>query len=140
MSTNWSEILRAKAHKATPIRLAILQVLEKAGKPLSVHQLMKKLGAKIELDQATVYRTMTALKDSGLIRYIDFQHGHAHFELATLGDHHHVVCVSCHTVEDVYNCDLKTMTRQALRQSGFAEIKDHALEFFGVCQQCQIKN
>ena len=88
-------------------------------------------------DQATVYRTMTVLKESGLIRQIDFQHGHAHFELTSLGDHHHVVCVQCDAVADVYSCDLRTMTQQALSQSGFAEIKDHTLEFFGVCRNCQ---
>lgn len=139
MSTDWSAVLRTYSYKATPARLAILELLEQAGKPLSVHQIMQRLRSSHALDQATVYRTMTALKNSGVIRQIDFQHGHAHFELTTLGDHHHVVCVRCDTVADVYECDLQTMTRQALRQSGFAAIKDHTLEFFGLCQRCEAK-
>ena len=132
--------LKADLHKAgyraTPARLAILKVLSQAKKPLNIRQIMDRLeGSKI--DQTTVYRNINYLKDSGLILHIDFQHTHAFYELASKGDHHHVVCTKCDRVEDVNNCDLDKMTVKALNQSNFASISNHSLEFFGVCRPCQ---
>lgn len=131
-----SHILRERGCKVTPARLAILNVLEKSGKPLSVEKIIHALVTK-KLDKVTIYRTLATLKECHLIRQIDFQHGHAHYELSSLGDHHHAVCVKCQTVEDVTPCNLEAMTKTALKQSGFAEITEHALEFFGVCRDCQ---
>jgi Fur family ferric uptake transcriptional regulator len=132
----WRRQLQSRAHKATPSRLAVLITLEQAQQPLSVQRLMKLL-SRNRFDQATVYRTLATLKHLGLIRQIEWQHGHAHYELSSLGDHHHVICRQCHSVEDVRECNLETMTRRALRQSGFAEITEHSLEFFGLCRKCK---
>jgi len=133
---HWRRQLQSHSHKVTPSRLAVLSVLEQAQQPLSVQRLMKLLSRQ-RFDQATVYRTVATLKKLGLVRQIEWQHGHAHYELSSLGDHHHVICRRCHTVEDITECDLNSMTQRALRASGFAEINEHALEFFGVCQKCK---
>jgi hypothetical protein len=69
------------------------------------------------MDYTTVYRTVTLLKNIGLIRQIDFHHNHAHFELALLGDHHHVVCKKCHTIVDVPHCNVRRMEKEALEDA-----------------------
>lgn len=128
--------LREAGQRATPARLAILAVLEKTKKPLSVEKINQKLGDK-KIDYVTVYRTVNILKEIGIVRQIDLHHGHAHYELAALGDHHHVVCMKCDRIEDVDNCSVEAdMYDKALQQSGFASIAQHSLEFFGLCQQC----
>lgn len=144
MSTSTTTVaedtLRAKLHnagyKATPARLAILSVLQKSKKPLNVQNIMALLKDKT-IDQATVYRNMNALTGSGLVLQIDFQRTHAFYELANKEDHHHAVCTKCQQVQDVHGCELDHMTRKALRQSGFAAINNHSLEFFGICKNCQ---
>lgn len=129
------QLMRAAGLKATPARVTLVSFLARQKKPLSVQAIGRRLRVGA-FDQATVYRALKALTAAGLIRRIDLRHGHAHYELAT-ADHHHVVCLTCDRIADVTNCDLTRMTRVALRQSGFAEIREHSLEFFGICQKCR---
>lgn len=130
-------LLRAKLYKATPARLNILAVLAAAKKPLRVQEILTALG-KERADQATVYRTVLALKETGLVKQIDFQQGATYYELVSTDEHHHVVCVKCERVADVRDCCRASMETAALVQSGFAEIKQHSLEFFGLCKACKV--
>lgn len=135
--TNFTEALRSVGQRVTPARLAVLSVLEKERRPLSVEKIILAIGEDA-IDYVTAYRTVTMLKRAGLVRQIDFHHNHAHYELASLGDHHHVVCTRCSKVADVSDCDLSSMVREALRVSKFAEINQHSLEFFGICKECTV--
>jgi Fur family transcriptional regulator, ferric uptake regulator len=135
--TNFADALHVAKLRVTPARVAILSVLENEKRPLSVEKIIATIGEK-NIDYVTAYRTITALKNVGLVRQIDFQHNHAHFELASLGDHHHVVCVKCDKVADVKSCDVDAMQQRALKESGFQTISQHSLEFFGICKQCLI--
>lgn len=135
--TDFTDALRAAKQRVTPSRLAVLEVLEKEKRPLSVEKVISGIGEK-NIDYVTAYRTITMLKKAGLVKQIDFQHNHAHYELASLGDHHHVVCVKCDRVADVVNCGIEKMEQAALEESGFQKITEHALEFFGVCKKCAV--
>src|SRR5688500_13198772 len=93
------ELLRKAGYKATPARMAILEFLNTLQKPVSVPEIIQKLGQNI--DGVTAYRTLDALKKSGIVRQIDFHHDHAYYELASLGEHHHAICTNCKRVEDI---------------------------------------
>ncbi len=135
--TDFREALHDLGQRVTPARLAVLSVLEKEKRPLSVEKIILAIGEK-DIDYVTAYRTITMLKKAGLVRQIDFHHNHAHYELASLGDHHHVVCTKCSKVVDVSDCNLKSMMQNALQESEFAEISQHSLEFFGICKECTV--
>jgi Fe2+ or Zn2+ uptake regulation protein len=126
-------ILRASGSKATPGRIALLKVLSREKKPVTVCYLRKKLPA---LNEVTLYRALKPLVYAGVVREIDFRHGHAHYELNILREHHHhVICTSCGKVRDM-ECSIPSSTKAP---PGFDSITDHAMEFFGVCRPC-IKN
>lgn len=134
----FKELLRERGYKATPARLELLSVLAQAKKPMSVDALRGRLRASAP-DTATVYRALKELKNSRLVRQIDLQHGHAHYELTdTRTDHHHMVCTECGTIEDFEGCDIDSVMKRALRQTKlFSTLSDHALELFGICNTCQ---
>lgn len=86
--------LRERGFRATYGRVALLERLQKAKKPLSVETLAKEL--KGTIDQANAYRALEALAGAGLVRRIDVGHRHMHYELAALvPHHHHYVCEDC---------------------------------------------
>ncbi len=127
--------LRGVGFRATPGRLAVLHVLKSAHEPLSIREVKKLL--QVRIDQVTVYRILYSLAEAGLIRRVDFQHRHAHYELADAADHHHLICTSCGTIEDFSGCDFDEIAKDALRKSkAFAEITQHSLELFGLCTKC----
>jgi Fe2+ or Zn2+ uptake regulation protein len=136
--TDFRQVLRKSGYKATPSRLAILDALRRAKAPMSAQQVIEALPNGI--DQATVYRTIKSLKGKGILKQIDLRHNHAYYELAELEEHHHLICVECGRVEDVHRCGIEDMQSAVLRSSKhFAEIKTHALEFYGLCRMCAAK-
>lgn len=131
-------LLRNAGYKATPKRLALLELLQKSKKPLSIQEITKGLRGK-KMDQVTAYRILDVLEKIGLVRKVDLQHGHADYELAN-DDHHHIVCTRCGKIEDFEGCELEALTKKIARKSkSFPIIQRHSLEFFGVCRSCAHK-
>lgn len=133
---DFTSLLRKHGYKATPGRIAILVILEKNSRPLSVPEIDKQLKSKV--DQVTIYRTLEAFTESGIVRKIDLQHPHAHYEIVLGHDHHHhIVCKKCGKVEDIELYKTETFEKDALKKSKlFSAIKNHSLEFFGICNTC----
>lgn len=127
--------LRAEGQKATRPRILVLQILAKAKQPLTIEAIAKLAGEKANL--VTLYRMMKDLQKVGMVRQVDFQHGHAHYELKTERDHHHIICEKCERVENIAGCDAEVMIRRiAKRLRSFASIRDHSFELFGICKAC----
>jgi Fe2+ or Zn2+ uptake regulation protein len=136
--TNQASLLRKTGLKATDQRLAILTVLKKTKQPLSSQEIIAQLGTTF--DAVTVYRTVKTLLEKGLIRQIDLRQNNARYEMADLDDHHHLVCVQCGRIEDISGCIAEDMQEDILKKTKhFAEIRDHSLEFYGLCKNCAKK-
>ncbi len=132
---DFKALLKAAGFKATPGRLQLLEVLNKESEPLTVLEIQKRLRGK--LNEVTLYRALEAFAKAGLVRRVDLNHDHAHYELAAGRKHHdHVVCTNCGTVEDIEGCALAPLEKKALVQSNFLSIYSHNLEFFGLCRTC----
>jgi Fur family transcriptional regulator, ferric uptake regulator len=132
---DFSAVLRQGGYKATPGRVLLLRTLFSEKEPVTVSYLEKKL--RRALDKVTLYRALESMVSSGVVREVDFRHGHAHYELEILRKHHHhIVCTECGLVEDV-DCDTKPFVRQVEKKSKrFSMIESHSMEFFGVCRSC----
>ncbi len=67
-------LLRKSGLKATKGRVEVLTLFLEAGRPLAQMQIMDLLGMK--LDRASVYRTLSAFTDAGIIHmaYVDGRH------------------------------------------------------------------
>ena len=123
--------------KATPMRRALIELLEKESQPLSV----AALSARLKMSASTVYRALEALVDAGIIYRIHTGQAHASYELV-LGrkHHHHAICTDCGTMEDLKICapaDLNGTARKAAKK--FGSIHTHSMEFFGLCKKCANK-
>lgn len=129
-------ILRKAGLKATLPRLVILAVIKGSKNPLSAQEIIERVGKGF--DKVTVYRFVKKLKGSGIIRQIDLRQNHARYELFDAGDHHHLVCVHCGRIEDITGCEVGDMYKSILiTAKSFSEIRQHSLEFYGVCTHCK---
>ena len=133
---HFARVLREAGFRATFGRLALLEALEKAKRPVTVGELAREL--RKHLDQVTAYRALEAFEEKGIVRRIDLGHDHAHYELTEGKHHHHVVCDSCGKMEDVEVAE-KDIEHAALRTArDFKSIRAHSLEFFGMCRACTV--
>ena len=129
-------VLRQKGLKATPARLAVLDVFEHAKKPLSIREVAKALKAD-NPDLATLYRNVESLVSLGLLKEIFFTSNMAHYESAKLAHHHHIVCKVCGRIESIQMCLAAKPQRQIIQAAHFGKIESHSLEFFGICKKCE---
>lgn len=129
--------LREVSLKATPARLGVLKILETANKPVDVQTLIKYLHKKdIKTDPATVFRIINRFRQKGLLTPIQLNEGKFRYELASKTDHHHLVCKNCGDIEDISDCNIVALEKDIEKRKKF-KVVNHALEFFGICKQCQ---
>lgn len=128
-------MLQKAGHRATPGRTLLLGALWEEKEPVAVEYLQKKL--KGAFDKVTLYRSLESLVASGIVREVDFRHGHAHYELNVLRNHHHhIICTNCGVIEDA-TCDIGPLAKKVAKKSSkFSVVTDHSTEFFGVCNSC----
>jgi len=124
--------------KVTGTRKALVDLVEKAKKPVDAQFLVETLQKNGEVDRATVFRILNVLTGHGILRKLEFGEGKARYELNN-SDHHHFICESCGTVEDVSDCNIGELEEEISKKKKF-HIKRHSLEFFGLCNNCFKKN
>lgn len=119
-------------------RLAIIGELLHAPQPLTLSELHHRV--KVErCDFATVFRFIQILEKKALVVRHAWNDRQLRYELAALPGahhHHHLICKSCHRVEEIDACTVASVEKDLARQKGYAEVT-HSLEFFGVCPDCQ---
>lgn len=116
----------------------VLRLLTQLNQELSAQDLYVALRkAQSPLGLATIYRSLEALKLSGVVQARLLNTGETLYSL-TLRDRHHLTCLQCGTSLSLRDeeCPVHDLESQ-LRASAHFEIYYHTLEFFGLCSPCQ---
>lgn len=129
--------LQQVGYKTTLPRREILSILNST--PTSAQGIFEILKQKqIKTDLVTIYRTLDLFTKLGFVRKTQFGDKIARFEfVASENHHHHLVCENCGDISDI-PLDEKSLIKQVEQKSKF-KVSRHSLEFFGVCQKCQLK-
>jgi Fur family ferric uptake transcriptional regulator len=128
-------VLQKVGFKATPGRVALLEVLYQAERPLSAEALIKKI--KSDVDRATIYRSLKAFQKAGLVRQVYLHTDRAYYESVPKTEHHHVVCTECRAVRDIEGCGFHVTVQSILSAvKDFVAIQEHSFEVFGICKTC----
>lgn len=123
--------------RATPARLALMELLESTDRPVDVQTMIGFLEKRgIKADPATVFRIVNMFTEKGLTKQIQLLEGKARYELAAQTDHHHLVCTKCGDIQDISDCNISALENDIEKRKGFT-VSSHSLEFFGVCMTCQ---
>lgn len=135
-----NDLLKKNGQKITPARLSILNIFFKNKVPLCAPDIYKELlkDKKINnINEVTVYRNLSSLEKSGIIKIVNLRRDAVHFEMNS-DHHHHIVCTSCGLIEDFKeNKNIKKLLEQIAEKSTiFKNIKEHSLELFGTCKVC----
>lgn len=125
--------LKEAGLRCTGQRKDILKTLIKANKPFSSEEVFQKISSA---DLVTIYRSLAAMEEAGLLRRYDFGDGIKRYELA-LGKHHHhyVICRSCGTAETFDACSFNQLAQKTVEKLGYTNIQ-HQLEVFATCSAC----
>ncbi|MEN9552140.1 MAG: Ferric uptake regulation protein [Candidatus Parcubacteria bacterium] len=123
--------------RVTDHRIFVLDVVARQKQPITVYELVDVLRKKENIDQATVYRNLSSLHEAGLLRRLDFNHGHAHYELETGRASHQIVCGKCETIEKIEGISVEDAVKKMLKKSKkFKHTSTHSIEIYGLCKNC----
>ena len=144
LSHRWKRIQRPSEsspegphQQGAPIQLTVsLGFLETHPEHLSHAQILGE-GRKIyaKLSRATVYRTMELLVELRLVRPLYLNDPTQRFVSAS-GGHHHLVCTNCATIFEFDHCTVDQLAQELSVEHNF-QIRNHLLEFQGLCEACQ---
>lgn len=135
-----AELLLRAGQRYTPVRRATVAVLAAVARPVTIPEILE--AAETPLAQSSVYRTLAVLEEAGVVHRMPGPVGFARYELAEslTEHHHHLVCVSCGTVEDLPASRRleRTVARAAAEAAAGTGFRPHGhrLDLVGVCSRC----
>jgi len=137
----FASYLSDKNLKMTPQRRVILDTLLKQGEHLSSEELYAKVKKRDKsIGQATVYRTLKLLSESGLVEPLDFADGLTRYELSYGEEHHdHLICERCGKNIEILDETIEKRQEQLAKEQGFTLLR-HKMYLYGICPDCRKQN
>ncbi|HLH25659.1 MAG TPA: transcriptional repressor [Chloroflexota bacterium] len=132
-----ADALARKGHRLTPQREAVLRVLAASAEHPSVEQLYAQARRRCRsTSRATVYNTLSVLKQLGEIVELEFAGGGNRYDARTPEPHPHLVCTRCGRIDDFDPAELRMALAAAAASSGY-RVTGRRLDFYGECPGCQ---
>jgi len=132
------ERLRDEGLRVTPQRLLVLQVLQETEEHLdaeAIHARAREYDPNVSL--ATVYRTLSKLKEMGLVeqRYFAREHKREYYEVTSKEEHYHFTCLGCGAIIEVHTPRIAQAREELAEELGL--VFTHAcICFEGYCPSC----
>ena len=130
------EDIRSAGLRATPARVATLQMLREATSPMTHADVAAKLGES-GVDKATAFRNLNDMTEAGLLRRTELGGNVYRFEEIREEEkdhpHPHFVCVVCGTISCLENVKLTASSQRASEE--FGEVNEILLR--GRCKKCK---
>jgi len=95
------ELMKNKNIKLTTARVKLLEILEKADRPLCYEEFK----TDISMDKATFYRNISKFEEEGILNAFESNDKKRYFEVKQ-NSHAHFVCVVCNSVECIKNIEI----------------------------------
>ena len=129
------DMLERAGLRPTRQRVAVIDALRARPEAVTAqdlhHELRRSPGAP---GLATIYRTLTALTATGDLDTFP-REGEQAFRLCGPDHHHHLVCRSCGSVEEVGAEAVESWVTRVARQRKF-KVLGHTVDVFGLCAAC----
>lgn len=130
------EILQQAGLRPTTQRVAILQFMIDEKRHWTADELFHQMrGSLPTLSLATVYNTLKAFVESGVLKELTFGDAASRFDL-NVSPHHHMVCDQCGKLQDIYLEEVPVDWIQEAEKDHQFYTKDIQIELHGLCQQC----
>jgi Fur family transcriptional regulator, ferric uptake regulator len=128
--------MESQPQRSTRQRQIILEELRKVKThptAVGVYEAVRKRLPKISL--GTVYRNLDVLVRMGQIQKLALGGEEAHFD-GDVSAHHHIRCMRCGRIDDIYGPLLDLSGGVANDFVGY-EVLGYHLEYVGVCPECR---
>jgi Fur family transcriptional regulator, ferric uptake regulator len=138
-----AEKLSDQGVRLTKQRRAVLSVIERASEHLHASDLLRLAREQDRrIDRATVYRTLSLLKEHGLIEELDLLHldgSEHHYELRKGLSHVHIGCTRCGKIVELKSSLVTRLEHEIQSQTG-CQVGSMRIEVSALCPECREGN
>jgi Fe2+ or Zn2+ uptake regulation protein len=136
MSDDLTTALRARGLRVTPQRVVLHRALRELDRHVTADELLAAVGERLpNVSLPTIYATLDLFDELGMVRRVQ-RSGTTLFDPRT-EPHHHLICTSCGSIEDL-DSDLDTGgLERAAAHHGFEHERIEAV-VHGRCARCRV--
>jgi Fur family ferric uptake transcriptional regulator len=130
--------LRASGGRITATRRATIGVLlaGREHRHLTAEEVASEVRARLpDVAESTIYRTLAALEELGVVTHVHLGHGPSTFHLAD-HDHRHLLCRHCQDIVEIPSHEFDELAQQLAQRYGFTISKEH-FALVGECRSCR---
>lgn len=133
---DFAQHLHAQGYRLTPQRQVILDAVRQAGRHLTPDEVYDAVHRRHPaISRATIYRTLDFLCEMRLVAALHWG-GQTFYEIAGDEPHHHLICRTCGSIEQVEHAALSDFIATIEQQHHFTIDMDH-VALFGLCRHCR---
>ena len=126
---------RQEGLKITPQRVAVYEILLNSYNHPTVEEIYEEVKKRYPfVSLATVYRTVETLEQMGLAKKVCYWGSSARYD-ANTDEHHHLICVKCGAIRDIYMDEDLSIPREL---EGF-RTEGYSVNIYGLCPECREK-
>jgi Fur family peroxide stress response transcriptional regulator len=130
----FEEVCRRHGLPLTIQRRATLEALAARSDHPTADQILEDVRKHMpEISRTTVYRVLEALVRIGIARKVCHPGAAARYETETRR-HHHLVCLNCESMVDIYAPHLDRLRLPDV--NSYFHIEDYSIQFRGLCSDC----
>ena len=135
---NLLNALKKNGYRITKSRKLICELLENnIHFHFNVKQLHKKINSlsKSKIDRTTIYRTLVALEELGLLQHSHIPHKPAIYFLNNNNQNVHLICETCDKIVDIGNHSVNSINLILQNDTNFQTINNNFV-YVGKCSEC----
>lgn len=127
-TTDFAQALRDAGLRVTQQRMTLLSMLMDSVDHPSADELFLRVKALDDsLSLATVYRTLSALEEAGLIRRLNLENEPSRFEITPTAEHDHLVDIDTGALIEVTSAEINRLRAEMVRALGYEIVSQHTL-------------
>lgn len=129
--------LQDLGYRLTPQRIMILEAVLNSEDHVTAEELFEHVKSRYpHISFSTVYRTMELLRDAGFVTQTDLGGGRVQYHPVDKATHHHLICQSCGSVDEVDQNVFSPLQQELRERYGFDATLTH-FAIFGRCRNCR---
>ena len=129
--------LHATRRRVTEQRRLLLEIIRTHGEHLDAEQiyaLARQQNPRLSL--STVYRTLSLLRDLGLVDEVHLGEDHHHYELKPAAALYHLICRGCGRVTEFSTCLADELAAAVGDEHGY-DVQEVHIDLLGLCAPCR---
>jgi Fur family transcriptional regulator, peroxide stress response regulator len=128
--------LKARDFRLTPQRVELVRLIAVSEGHPSAGELYAKIKRQFPtMSQATVYKTLTMLKEINQVYEIDLRND-SHYDGNRPEPHPHLICIQCNKILDG-EVSLDSDSLRSLEQASGFQILRPQISLYGLCSDCR---